>query len=254
MSGAEASSEPELHCYMPTRQFRLENQAECSFALVAPAADHGRAGSSALQQVMPGASYVTVTPMSTIIGARDAIVAARRDDVRGVRRARARSRGDRSVQRDRLQRRRSARTRWACASRSARRVATSSRLIVREGLHDRDSRCRTWGGLALSAGQWLAPLLFQVSPKDPPVFVGVIATLIAVAVARAGCPRFARRASIRASASRRLRVAPESRRRAPGARRTTSSRRRDDVSSAPRPRCGRSTRARSFKFSKRLTA
>ena len=42
--------------------------------------------------------------------------------------------------------------------------------------------------IALFAGRWIAPLLFHVSPKDPPVLVAVIVTLIAVAVAASWIP------------------------------------------------------------------
>ncbi len=47
--------------------------------------------------------------------------------------------------------------------------------------------------LALLAGKWIAPLLFQVSPKDPPVLVGVVTILIAVATIASWLP--ARRAA-----------------------------------------------------------
>jgi putative ABC transport system permease protein len=36
--------------------------------------------------------------------------------------------------------------------------------------------------IALFAGRWIAPLLFNVSPKDPPVMVAVVTTLLAVAI------------------------------------------------------------------------
>jgi hypothetical protein len=38
------------------------------------------------------------------------------------------------------------------------------------------------GGVALAAGRWLAPLLFQVSPRDPVVYGGVAGALLVVAV------------------------------------------------------------------------
>jgi ABC-type antimicrobial peptide transport system permease subunit len=43
------------------------------------------------------------------------------------------------------------------------------------------------------AGKWIAPLLFQVSPTDPVIISGVVATLIAVAIAASWFP--ARRAA-----------------------------------------------------------
>ena len=47
--------------------------------------------------------------------------------------------------------------------------------------------------LALGSGRWIAPLLFDVSPKDPPVFFAVVLTLISAAVAASWFP--ARRAA-----------------------------------------------------------
>ena len=142
---------------------------------------------------MPGASYVTVTPFTDVVGGQTQLVATRRDDVRGVRRARVGARGDRSVQRDRLQRRRSARTRWACASRSARRAATSCAWSWAKGC---DSGRRAWciGALiAIGAAKWIKPLLFAESPRDPVVFAVVTLTLLAVTIAASWVP--ARRAA-----------------------------------------------------------
>jgi len=48
-------------------------------------------------------------------------------------------------------------------------------------------------GAALVAGRWVKPLLFDVSPKDPLVFGGVIVLLIGVAVVASWVP--ARRAA-----------------------------------------------------------
>ena len=43
-------------------------------------------------------------------------------------------------------------------------------------------------GIALLAGKWVKPLLFNVSPKDPFVFVLVGVTLIIVALAASWIP------------------------------------------------------------------
>ena len=43
-------------------------------------------------------------------------------------------------------------------------------------------------GVAFWAGKWVKPLLFNVSPKDPWVFVLVAATLIVVALAASWIP------------------------------------------------------------------
>src|SRR6185312_1110638 len=61
-------------------------------------------------------------------------------------------------------------------------------LIVREGLRVVIPGVALGAVVALVAGRWVAPLLFNVSPKDPPVLVGVIIVLIAVAIAASWLP------------------------------------------------------------------
>jgi putative ABC transport system permease protein len=61
-------------------------------------------------------------------------------------------------------------------------------LIVREGLRIVLPGVVLGAIIALVAGKWIAPLLFDVSPKDPPVLVGVILTLVAVAIAASWMP------------------------------------------------------------------
>ena len=68
-----------------------------------------------------------------------------------------------------------------------------TRLVVREGLRVVVPGVALGSVIALLAGKWIAPLLFDVSPKDPPVMVTVVLTLLAVAVAASWLP--ARRAS-----------------------------------------------------------
>jgi ABC-type antimicrobial peptide transport system permease subunit len=67
------------------------------------------------------------------------------------------------------------------------------RLIVSEGLRIVLPGVALGAVLALLAGKWIAPLLFQVSPKDPPVLVGVVTILVAVAMVASWLP--ARRAA-----------------------------------------------------------
>jgi putative ABC transport system permease protein len=62
------------------------------------------------------------------------------------------------------------------------------RLIVREGLQIVVPGVALGAIAALAAGRWIAPLLFSVSPKDPPVMVGVILTLLVVAVTASWIP------------------------------------------------------------------
>jgi len=67
------------------------------------------------------------------------------------------------------------------------------RLIVSEGLRVAVPGVVLGAAVALIAGRWIAPLLFEVSPKDPPVLGGVIAILLVVAIAASWLP--ARRAA-----------------------------------------------------------
>jgi ABC-type antimicrobial peptide transport system permease subunit len=67
------------------------------------------------------------------------------------------------------------------------------RLIVSEGLRIVLPGVALGAVLAQLAGKWIAPLLFQVSPQDPPVLVGVVAILVAVAIVASWLP--ARRAA-----------------------------------------------------------
>jgi ABC-type antimicrobial peptide transport system permease subunit len=66
-------------------------------------------------------------------------------------------------------------------------------MIVRDGLRVVAVGVVIGGTIAASAGHWMAPLLFQVSPRDPLVYGVVAVTLAAVAVAAGWLP--ARRAS-----------------------------------------------------------
>lgn len=67
------------------------------------------------------------------------------------------------------------------------------RLIVRDGLGVVLAGVAIGSVVALVAGRWLAPLLYQTSPRDPVVFAGVAAALVTVAIAASWIP--ARRAS-----------------------------------------------------------
>jgi ABC-type antimicrobial peptide transport system permease subunit len=62
------------------------------------------------------------------------------------------------------------------------------RLIVREGLTIVVPGVVLGAIAALVAGRWVAPLLFDVSPKDPSVLVAVIATLLGVAIMASWLP------------------------------------------------------------------
>ena len=140
-----------------------------------------------LQREMPGASYVTVTPFSEIIGSRKrswrlgatmfvafgvlAIVLAaiglysviaynvtQRTHELGVRRA------------------------------LGAQTADVARLVVTDGLGVVAVGVVIGTAVALASGRWVQPLLFDVSPKDPMVFVFVATLLVLVAVAASWVP------------------------------------------------------------------
>jgi ABC-type antimicrobial peptide transport system permease subunit len=67
------------------------------------------------------------------------------------------------------------------------------RLVVRQGLVFAGAGVTIGVVLALYVGRWVEPLLFQQSAKDPAVFVGVSAMLVAVALLASALP--ARRAT-----------------------------------------------------------
>ena len=141
---------------------------------------------------MPGVSYVTVTPMSTIMAytVRSWKLGATMFAVFGALALVLAAIGLYSVIAYNVtQRTHEMGVRVALGAQANDVVG----LIVREGLRVVIPGVVLGAAIALLAGKWVAPLLFQVSPKDPPVIVGVVVTLIAVAIAASWGP--ARRAS-----------------------------------------------------------
>jgi putative ABC transport system permease protein len=140
-----------------------------------------------LQREMPGASYVTITPFSEVIGSEKrswhlgatmfvafgalamvlaavglysvlAYNVAQRTHELGVRRA------------------------------LGAQVADVVRLVVTDGLRIAAVGVALGAVAAFWAGKWVQPLLFNVSAKDPAVFGIVAATLVAVALAASWIP------------------------------------------------------------------
>jgi ABC-type antimicrobial peptide transport system permease subunit len=67
------------------------------------------------------------------------------------------------------------------------------RLVISEGLRLAIAGVVMGAAIALAAGHWLAPLLFDESPRDPIVYVAVAAVLLLVSTAASWLP--ARRAA-----------------------------------------------------------
>jgi predicted permease len=141
----------------------------------------------ALQELMPGAAYVKVTPLADQIAPRRRAweVGAKMFTVFGALALLVASVGLYSV------------VSYGVAQRSqelAVRVALGAqlrdivRMVVGEGV--RTMLVGTAIGLAVAyaAGRWVGPLLFQTSPRDPVVFGGVAALLVGIALVASAIP------------------------------------------------------------------
>jgi ABC-type antimicrobial peptide transport system permease subunit len=183
--------EPGFYYYLPASQFR----PQIGGLFVRTRGEATRFKESLrrqLQREMPGASYVTITPFSEIVGSQKrswrlgatmfvafgglamvlaaiglysvlAYNVAQRTHELGVRRA------------------------------LGAQVVDVVRLVVTDGLRVAMIGVAIGVAVALWAAKWVQPLLFDVSAKDPVVFGLVAATLVAVALAASLVP--ARRAS-----------------------------------------------------------
>src|SRR4029079_13534300 len=145
-----------------------------------------------LQKLMPGVSYVTVTPMSTIIAPeiRSWKIGAIMFAVFGSLALVLAAIGLYSVIAYNVTQRTHEMGVRVALGAQARDVI---RLIVREGLKVVIPGVVLGAVISLFAGKWVAPLLFNVSPKDPPVMIAVVVTLISVAIMASWFP--AQRAS-----------------------------------------------------------
>jgi predicted permease len=175
-----------LHYYLPIAQFHPQD-AVLFVRTRGPAAASAEMVRRNLQRLMPGGSYVVVTPMSAILAPQErawrfgasmflalgvlalvlaaiglySVIAyhvAQRTHELGVRIALGAGRG------------------------------TVLGLVVGEGVRFAASGILLGGAIALAAGRWVRPLLFEVSPHDPLVFGGVAAALLAVAVGASAVP------------------------------------------------------------------
>jgi putative ABC transport system permease protein len=141
----------------------------------------------ALQQLMPGASYIGVTPMSSVLASqtRSWKMGAVMFAVFGALALVLAAIGLYSVIAYSVtQRTHEMGVRVALGAQSRDVIG----LVVREGLRVVVPGVALGAIIALVAGKWVAPLLFDVSPKDPPVMVTVIVTLLVVALAASWTP------------------------------------------------------------------
>ena len=181
----------EMHYYMPIDQFSPQNGG-LFVRTRGPAEDRAEEIRRALQPIMSGGSYVTVTPLATIIAPqiRSWKLGAMMFSIFGALALVIAAVGLYSVIAYNVtQRTHEMGVRVALGAQGADVV----RLVVGEGLRIVLPGVLLGALIALGAGRWITPLLFQVSPKDPPVMVGVVVTLVVVAVTASWLP--ARRAA-----------------------------------------------------------
>jgi predicted permease len=134
-----------------------------------------------LQKAMPGAAYVTITPLDDILGrqTRSWTLGATMFSIFGVLALLVAAVGLYSVIAYNVaQRTHELGVRVALGARTPDVV----RLIVSEGIRVSLTGVALGTIAALFAVRWVGPLLFDVSPKDPAVFTIVGLTLLAVAV------------------------------------------------------------------------
>jgi predicted permease len=184
-------SEPAPHYYMPIDQFAA-SQGGLYVRTRGPASTQVESVRRSLQALMPGVSYVTVTPMETIIGreTRSWRLGATMFTVFGALALTLAAIGLYSVIAYNVTQRMHEMGVRVALGAQGRDVV---RLIVREGLAIVVPGVALGAVVALLAGRWIAPLLFAVSPRDPSVITSVIVTLVIVSVVASWIP--ARRAA-----------------------------------------------------------
>jgi predicted permease len=145
-----------------------------------------------LQDAMPGASYLTVTAMSDVLGEETQSwhMGATMFAVFGLLALVLAAIGLYSVVAYNVaQRTHELGVRSALGAQ----MRDLAGLVVREAVLLAAAGIVVGGAIALAAGRWLKPLLFEVSPHDPWIYVLVAAVLLAVAVVASFLP--ARRAA-----------------------------------------------------------
>ena len=179
-------SETEMHYYLPIAQFHPQ-EGGVFVRTRGPAESQVEAVRRSLQKLMPGASYVTVTPMSEIMApvVRSWRLGAIMFAIFGALALVLAAIGLYSVIAYNVtQRTHEMGVRVALGAQ----VRDVVSLIVREGLRVVLPGVLLGSLIALAAGKWVAPLLFEVSPKDPPVLIAVVVTLTVTAIVASLAP------------------------------------------------------------------
>jgi putative ABC transport system permease protein len=185
------SDDPGFYYYLPATQFAPQTGGMFVRTRGA-AAPHLDALRRELQREMPGASYVTVTPFTDVVGGQTSSwrLGATMFVAFGILALALAAIGLYSViAYNVVQRTHEMGVRVALGAQSGDVV----RLVVGQGVRLGASGVAIGAVIALAAAKWIKPLLFAESPRDPAVFGLVTVTLVAVTVAASWVP--ARRAS-----------------------------------------------------------
>jgi putative ABC transport system permease protein len=185
------SDEDGYYYYMPASQY-APAQGDLLVRTRGLATRYSEAVRRALQREMPGAAYVSITPFSEVVGqqVQSWKLGATMFTAFGILALVLAAIGLYSVIAYNVaQRTHEMGVRVALGAQSADVI----RMVVREGATLGGTGVVMGTAAALLAGRWVKPLLFDVSPTDPAVFVAVVALLLAVAVAASWVP--ARRAA-----------------------------------------------------------
>jgi putative ABC transport system permease protein len=191
IKNSSLNDDPGLYYYMSWDQY-ARNQGGLFVRVHGDAASQVDAVRRALQPLMPGASYVTVTPMSDVLGneTQSWQIGATMFLAFGILALVLAAVGLYSVIAYNVaQRTHEMGVRVALGAQAGDLV----RLVVQQGVGVAVVGVVLGTAIALAAGPWVRPLLFEESPRDPFVFGFVAVTLLAVAAVASFVP--ARRAS-----------------------------------------------------------
>jgi predicted permease len=184
--GAIGGEQPDLIFHVPMAQV-AENQGTLFLRVRGNASAQSEAIRRDLQRVMPGSAYLLARPLANVLApeTRSWRLGATMFAIFGGLALVLAAIGLYSVIAYSVtQRTHEMGVRIALGAR----VADVVTMIVRDALGVVLLGVAIGLGLALSAGHWLAPLLYQVSPKDPRVYGAVTAVLIGVAVIASWLP------------------------------------------------------------------
>jgi predicted permease len=187
----QLNNEPDMYYYLPATQFN-PNQTGLFVRVHGPADRYADAVRRSLQREMPAPSYITTTPLAEVIGqqTRSWRLGASMFSAFGVLALVLAAIGLYSVIAYNVaQRTHELGVRMALGAQRS----DVLRLVVTEGLRLAVAGVVIGGAIALAAGRWLAPLLFDESPRDPVVYGAVALALLTVSLAASWLP--ARRAA-----------------------------------------------------------